>query len=320
MRRAIINIIKTLISLAAILNLAALFLFDYQIPAQWHLSEKLHMPFLARFETMQTEFAVEESETEVRQSGIHIEVPAGSIIYNGTGELDLMNNVYVVNADGTSAGDIAVKTQISAGNGRREKIVTYTATTPDGDALTATRALSLGNRYTGPSIKIQGNMPWCPEGGADDYVNTLIDSGAVIAEDGFGNDITSSIKTKLKRYDASVEEATITVSVTNRYQDTYSTEAQVPMNTTGIVLIMTGDKAEVEYGSSFSSLPFVEECYDKDGNDLTDNLVREGDVDTYTPGDYDISIYTSDSEGTRSIVRHMTITVLEPTEEESTQE
>ncbi len=320
MRRAIINIVKILISLAAMLNLVALFLFDYQIPAQWHLSEKLHMPFLSRFETVQTEFVIEESETEGKQSGIHIEVPAGSIIYNGTGELDLMNNVYVVNADGTSAGNIPIKTQISAGNGRREKIVTYTATTPDGEELTATRGLSLGNRYTGPSIKIQDNMPWCPEDGADNYAKTLIDSGIVLAEDGFGNDITSSIESRLKRYDASQEEATITLSVTNRYQDTYSTEVQVPMNATGIVLIMVGDKAEVEYGSSFSALPYVEECYDIEGNDLTDNVVREGDVDTYTPGDYEISVYTSDSEGTRSIVRHMTITVQEPPEEEGTQE
>ena len=320
MRRAIINIIKILVSLAALLNLAALFLFDYQIPAQWHMSERLHMPFLARFETTQTEFIIQEPETELQQSGIHIEVPAGSIIYNGTGELDLMNNVYVVNADGTSAGDIPVKTEISAGNGRREKIVTYTATTPDGEVLTATRGLSLGNRYTGPSIKIQGNMPWCPEGGADDYAQTLIDSGAIIAEDGFENDITSRIKTRLKRYDASVEEATITIFVTNRYQDSYSTEVQVPMNTTGIVLILTGEKAEVEYGSSFSALPYVQECYDIEGNDLRDNVVREGDVDTYTPGNYEIIVYTTDSEGTRSIVRHMTITVLEPPEEESTQE
>lgn len=320
MRRAIINIIKILVSLAALLNLAALFVFDYQIPAQWHLSERLHMPFLARFETVQTEFIIQESESELQQSGIRIEVPAGSIIYNGTGELDLMNNVYVVNADGTSAGDIPVKTEISAGNGRREKVVTYTAVTPDGEVLTATRSLSLGNRYTGPSIKIQGNMPWCPEGGADDYAQTLIDSGAVIAEDGFENDITSDIETSLKRYDASLEEATITITVTNRYQDSYSTEVQVPMNATGIVLILTGERAEVEYGSTFSSLPYVQECYDIEGNDLRDNVVREGDVDTYTPGDYEITVYTTDSEGTRSIVRHMTITVLEPPEEEGTQE
>ena len=320
MRRAIINIIKILISLAALLNLAALFLFDYQIPGQWHLSERLHMPFLARFETRQTEFIFQETESEMKQSGIHIEVPAGSIIYNGTGELDLMNNVFVVNADGTSAGDIPVKTKISAGNGRREKIVTYTAETPDGEVLTATRGLSLGNRYTGPSIKVQGNMPWCPEGGAEDYAKTLIESGAVVAEDGFENDITADIRTRLKRYDASLEEATITVSVTNRYEDSYSTEVQVPMNTTGIVLIMTGERAEVEYGSSFSSLPYIQECYDREGNDLTDNVVREGDVDTYTPGDYEITVYTTDSEGTKSIVRHMTITVLEPPAEEGTQE
>ena len=316
MRRAIINILKILVSLAALLNLAALFLFDYQIPAQWHLSERLHMPFLARFETIQTEYIPLESESDIQSSGIHIEVPAGAIIYNGSGELDLMNNVYVVNADGTSAGDIKVDTKISQGNGRREKIVTYTAQTPEGEVLTATRALSLGNRYTGPSIRILGNLPWCPEGEADGYVDKLIQSGVVLAEDGFDNDITSDIKSELKRYDASIEEATITLSVTNIYGDTYTTEVQAPMNSTGVVLIMSGDKAEVEYGSTFSSLNYIEECYDKDGNDLRDNVVREGDVDTNTPGDYQISVYTTDSEGVQSIVRHMTITVLEPPAEE----
>lgn len=316
MRRAFMNIIKVLISLAALLNLAALFLFDYQLPGEWHLSERLHMPFLARFETVQTEFIQLESETEIKPSGIRIEVPAGSIIYNGTGKLDLLNGVYVVNADGTSAGDIEIKARISAGNGRREKIVTYTAVTPAGETLTATRGLSLGTRYTGPSITVRGTMPFCPEGGAVSYADTLVSSGAVNAEDGFGKDISSRIKTKLKRYDASLEEATITLTVTNRYKDTYTTEVQAPMNATGVVLIMKTDHAEVAYGSTFSSLPYVEACYDRDGNDLTDRIVREGDVSTWTPGVYPISLYTTDYEGTKSIVRHMTITVLDPPSEE----
>ena len=319
MRRVITNILKILISLAAILNLAALFVFDYRIPGEWQLSQRLHMPFLARYETAQTDFVLPESESpesEVPPSGIRIEVPAGSIMYNGSGQLDLLSGVFVVNPDGTNAGDIEIKARISAGSSRREKIVTYTAVTPAGETLTATRGLSLGTRYTGPSITVLGSMPYCPEGGAKGYADTLKTSGAVSAEDGFGKDITSRIKTKLKRYDASVEEATITLTVTNRYKDTYTTEVQVPMNATGIVLTLKTDHAEVEYGSEFTSLVYVDACYDREGNDLTDRIVREGEVSTWTPGTYPISLYTTDYEGTRSITRHMTITVLDPPPEE----
>ena len=166
-----------------------------------------------------------------------------------------------------------------------------------------------------PVARMRGGCPaatsQAPRGGAAEA-----HSGAVSAEDGFGKDITSRIKTKLKRYDASVEEATITLTVTNRYKDTYTTEVQVPMNATGIVLTLKTDHAEVEYGSEFTSLVYVDACYDREGNDLTDRIVREGEVSTWTPGTYPISLYTTDYEGTRSITRHMTITVLDPPPEE----
>ena len=315
MRRVIVTLFKILFSIAALVNLTALFLFDYQIPAQWKLSERLHMPFLARLETMQTEVVFYPDETERQGSGIRISVPAGAILYNGEGKLDLLYNVYVVNANGTSAGNIPVGTKISAGSGRREKTVTYTAVTPDGETLTAVRALSLGTRYTGPSIRVLGSLPWCEEGSSEDYARVLAGSGAILAEDGFENDITDQIITSLKRYDAGVEEATIKVSVTNIFGDSYETEIQVPMNDTGIVLRLTTAHVQIDYGSSFSALDYIEECYDREGNDLRDSVVIEGDVDSSVPGDYQVRISTADREGTRSIERQMTVTVPEPQEE-----
>ena len=319
MRRAVFWILRIIIAAAALANLAALFLFEYRFPQNWHLPFGRGPEQVAETELPLALLETEaETETEEIQSssGIRLDVPSAPVSYNGSGRLDLMSGVYVVNPDGTSARDVQVYTSISEGNSRREKIITYTANTPEGETLTATRLLNLGSRYTGPSINVLGNMPWCPEGEAESYAQKLISGKLIAADDGFGNDMTAQVTSSLKRYDASREEAAITLRVQNTFNDVYETEVQVPMNTTGIVFTLTSDRATCEYGVRFSALPYVDICVDAEGNSLIDYVVREGDVDSYTPGEYHCIVYCTDADGNRSITREMTVTVEQPPEEE----
>ena len=311
MRKAVFTFLKLIVALAALANLAALFVFEYHFPESWHLPFGLSREAEPETELLALQFPEETEEETPAGSGIRLEVPAAPVNYNGNGSLDLMSNVYVVNADGTSAKDAQVFTTISEGSSRREKVVTYTAKMADGEEITATRMLNLGTRYTGPSISVVDTLPYCAEGEAEGYAKKLAEEGVIRADDGFGNDITGQVSSSLKKYDASREEATVTLTVTNSFDDTYNTDVNVPMNATGIVFTLTTDRASVAYGETFSSLPYVDQCYDAEGNDLIDNVVREGDVDSYTPGTYECDVYCTNAEGEKSIVRHMTVTVEE---------
>lgn len=317
MRKIVFNILKILLGLAAAANLVALFVYQYDFPDSWP------RPFGSGASAEEiAAFPVETEAEDTVSSGVHIDVPAAPINYNGAGELVLMDGVYVINADGTAANEIEVETEISDGSSRREKIVTYTAVTRTGEVLTAERPLYLGSRYTGPSISILANLPFCFEGEAEDYAQLLRDQKVISAEDGFGNDLTGDVVSVLKSYDASKEEAMITLSVVNQFGDEFSMDIAVSMNATGVILKLTAGHVNLQEGDSFYITDYVKECHDAEGYSLVDRIEQEGDVDTSVPGEYTLTLYCSDWDGVYSKEQTLTVTVEEtpPEPEEEAQE
>lgn len=323
MRKFLFTLFKIIIGAAAVANLAALFLFEYDLPVSWKLPA---FPFGSFRETEVTverttegDQPQEEDEgdqqgtgTETSGSSMRIEVPSSPINYNGSGELDLMTGVYVLNADGTAATGVQVTTDISEGTSRREKTITYSAETPNGDVLTATRNLYLGSRYTGPSINILKALPYCLEGEAEAYAKKLVEGEYISAENGFNEDISDQVTSTLKSYNAGREEATITLSVTNEFKDSSSTEVSISMNATGVILKLTDDHVTIHVGDYFSSWNYLKECHDAEGNDLTERVQRDGEVDVNTPGEYTCEVYCSDENGVMSKRQTLVVTVAEP--------
>ncbi len=323
MRKFLFTLFKIIIGAAAVANLAALFLFEYDLPVSWKLPA---FPFGNFRETEVTverttegDQPQEEDEgdqqgtgTEAAGSSMRIEVPSSPINYNGSGELDLMTGVYVLNADGTAATGVQVTTDISEGTSRREKTITYSAETPAGDVLTATRNLYLGSRYTGPSINILKALPYCLEGEAEAYAQKLVEGEYISAENGFNEDISDRVTSTLKSYNAGREEATITLSVTNEFKDSTSTEVSISMNATGVILKLTDDHVTIHVGDYFSSWNYLKECHDAEGNDLTERVQRDGEVDVNTPGEYTCEVYCCDENGVMSKRQTLVVTVAEP--------
>lgn len=305
MRKLVFTILKTIIGIAAFVNLVALFVFQYKTPSWLGGSgDAEDAPFV--------------TEAEEETDGIYLDVPSGPINYSGSGALSLLDGLYALNADGTVAEGVEIETTISEGTSRREKVVTYTAHTPSGNVLTAERMLYLGNRYTGPSISILGNMPFCYEGEAAEYADLLRENELVSADDGFGNDITDDITTSLKSYDASTEEAVITISAANQFGDVFATDVSVSMNRTGVVLTLVTDAVTITQGESFDGTDYVKDCFDADGYSLFKSISEDGDVDTDTPGEYVLTLYCRDGDGVYSIERTLTVTVEPAPEEEET--
>lgn len=348
MRKFLFTLFKIIIGAAAAANLAALFLFEYDLPASWKLPALPFGNFRETEVTVErtTEAGQPQEEDEGAQQGagdqqnsggqqsagdqqsaggdtsgssMRIEVPSSPINYNGSGELDLMTGVYVLNADGTAATGVRVTTDISEGTSRREKTITYTAETPDGSELTATRNLYLGSRYTGPSISILKELPYCLEGEAEAYAQKLTEEEFISAENGFNADITDQVTSTLKSYNAGREEATITLAVTNEFKDTFTTDVSISMNATGVILKLTDDHVTLNVGDYFSSWNYLKECHDAEGNDLTERVQRDGEVNTSVPGEYTCEVYCSDENGVMSKRQTLVVTVVEP-EPESDEE
>ena len=342
MRKFLFTLFKIIIGVAAAANLIALFVFQYDIPVE------LKLPALPFGHFRETEVTVERtteaegpaegqdadsadgngdasqpsSGTPAEEDGpsIRIEVPSSPINYNGSGDLDLMTGVYVLNADGTAATGIDVTTEISEGTSRREKTITYSAKAPGGETITATRNLYLGSRYTGPTINILQALPYCLEGEAEQYAGKLVGDGIVSAENGFNRDITKQVTSKLKSYNAGREEATITLSVVNEFKDTFSTDVSVSMNATGVILKLTEDHVTLQVGDYFTSYNYLKECHDAEGKDLKERVVREGEVDTSTPGEYTCEVYCTDENGTMSKRQTLVVTVVEPEPDSETEQ
>ena len=248
----------------------------------------------------------------VNSSTLQLVIPSNSLRYNGTGDFDPLKGIYVVDDKGTviDSVDITYTIKPKIENNIREKLIEYEAKVGD-ETLYGKRDLSLGVDYTGPSIFVKKSLPYCKEGEISEYHNKLQDDSLLEVLDGFNNSILEDIAVDIKRYDKGEELATITLSVTNKYNDTTKVDYQIPMNESGIVLLLLNDKALLGYGSSFNVKDYIDQCYfETEVNSLLGNVHYDGYVDTYEAGEYHITIYTS-HDGENSIGRKLTVIVKE---------
>lgn len=299
-KRVFTGILKAVIIAVSFLNIAWFLLFDYA-----PLKE------ISKGALFQEEAASKDASSG---ASFVLSVPPGSMKYNGSGAFDPLKGVHVVDASGHLAGDMDITytvTSSQSGN-MRDKTIVYEAVSSDG-VLRAERSLSLGLDYLGPSVSVTGDLPFCREGGISSYAEKLIASGSVQVLDGFNNDITDTLDVSLKRYDKSDESAAVTISAVNVFGDRTQAVYQVPMNDTGLVLTLLNTRAVVLSGSSFNVKDYVDRCFmeDEDGTvtDLTGNVKYDGSVDTHTEGSYDISVYTTSSDGLVSVKRPLEVIV-----------
>lgn len=125
--------IKVMISVLSIVNLIALFQFEYQIP------KIPRLPFLP-----QEEEDIEETSTEQAEEPTwEFQFETDTLVYDGTTELNLLEGVTLVNEEG-KVSDAEIFVRMTTAENLSSKVIEYSADTENG-RVTGTRNLQLVN-------------------------------------------------------------------------------------------------------------------------------------------------------------------------------
>lgn len=299
---------KGIIALLALANLVYLFVFNYRLPG--FAAALLPSASPAAAPTVPVPAETEKSSA-VR--ALQINVPESPLYYDGSQSLDLVSGVTVTAASGAELGLSDLFTTVKTGSSPYEKVIEYSYRDASGNRASAQRILTLPITYGGPRITFSdAPLPDLSEDDLDDIAELLADEEILQADDGFGQDITSSVTADAGSVDAAGE-CTVTFSVTNMLNDSCSAKMTVQLSdalpTSGPVLTLSTDEITINVGDSFQFFDYIERAEDEDGTSLYQNISVNGSVDTSTAGTYQLEIYCMNSAGEISPTRTLTVHV-----------
>ena len=295
------HILKIAVSILALLNLVALFVFHYELPEFFHASRP-EKEVASTDDTGGTE-SVPDTATD---QGYSIQLDSDTLTYDGSSQLELLQGVSLVDAQGSPV-DGEIFASITTGGSLDEKIITYSADTEQGQ-ITARRSLKLQN-YSGPTITLPETLPDITEEQLDSLLSYMPSDGTFAALDGFGNDITSSVKFKYATSESEPSLYHCTFTVTNMFNDSAAAEMDLSLNATRPVLTLTERAVTLSTNSSFNALSYVATAVDREGNSLFQRISIDGEVNTAVPGVYTLTYYVIDENGETSVPMTLEVTV-----------
>ena len=287
-----VSIFKIAIVGLAIINLMALFVFEYEVPE------------ILKFWDKKDEVIINESDN-ADTSAYFITFESEELVYDGTNELNLMSGVSVNKPDGPVT-NTEVFANIVTADSLNQKEVVYSIDAPDGQ-VKASRKLTLVN-YTGPSLVLPETMPEVKEADLDTYVTLMPTDGTFVAKDGYGKDITAQVSA-----DYTIDAANPTVvhfvfSVTNMFNDRVAVPADITIDSDRPILVLKQSLVTIAKGGSFQPLDYIEKAETQSGADLLHTMAVEGNVDVNTPGKYSIT-YTVEDNGIKSVPQKLEVVV-----------
>ena len=314
-RAVLWHLVRALLAIAAVVNLVCLFIWSYNLPdsIQSRIDKIIYGDRKLAVEVLAPGEEPKEPEEPVIEA--RLVVPSQAINYSG-GQIDILDGVYIEYPDGSREENPVITTEIEEGNTRLDKIVHYTATLEDGRELTGDRTLRINSRYTGPTLTVTGEIP---EVTMDDDIRQVvieqIAAGNIYAEDGFGNDITSSVR---GRFDRTKNDDGETVNVfvlyvTNAVGDTAevnTNESVYEGSGNGVVMRLTTEDLTLNAGTPFYYQDYIKDAHDSHGNDLSGSVRVIGTVNSYAVGEYSLEYYCVDADGKESPHRTLKVHIV----------
>lgn len=288
-----LRILKGGIAAVAVLNLAALFLFQYTLP-------DIHLPSIPESFHLSGDGSSDKTD-----SRYFFEFEDETLNYDGSGKLDLLDGVVLMSPDGELPQD-NIYARITTESASSQKLIEYTADTEDGQ-ISATRKLQLSN-YAGPAIHLPSELPTFSD--PEDVLDTLQEDDAFYAKDGFDKDITSSVSAKYDTDDDDPFLVHFTFSVTNSFNDTATANADISLEAKPVITL-SEDTVTLSVGEYFSPLQYVSSATGTDGSSMMDHIGIDNPVDNQTPGTYTVTYTIYEPDGNASSPAELTVIVKE---------
>lgn len=287
--------LKYILTAAACINLVLLFVFHYELPS--FLKHKL----------TQSQEQKQASSTVASKDTLTVQFETDELTYKGSGSLNLTKGVTVLDENGVEV-KATLYSEIKDGNSKSQKIIQYVAEDSYGNTGTASRTLVLKS-YDGPSIQISDDHPSIDDTELKSLSSIFKDSNALAADDGYGNDITSSIEASYTIEDMEAQEIKITFKVTNLFNDSASKSITIPLHRTKPLIVLSKEAIHLDLGTTFLATSYIASATDEDGNDISTAVYTEGDIDTGNAGTYRITYKLTDANGNEADPVSLKITV-----------
>ena len=207
------------------------------------------------------------------------------LIYDGTGELDFLQGVFLDDYSARELKDI-VFIRISTGDNLNQKIVEYTADTKEGRARSI-RILQLRN-YKGPKIELPDNMPSVTLSTLDYLAEVMSSEKDFKADDGFGHDARKYVQVETERAKQNSALVCCTFILENEFEDRVVAKSDLILSGVPATISLTDSVVYLNVGDYFDPSLYIESAVDAEGHSILEEVYYDGELDTSQPGEYEV--------------------------------
>lgn len=226
------------------------------------------------------------------------------LVYDGTGELDLLDGVSAQGEDGTDLTSRLNAKIVLAGNGKE---IRYSVSNDNGQIVYKARNLVLKN-YQGPEIIANDHLNFNVKD-LNNLVTVLNERDELKGLDGFGKDITNQITYQREKVSDGIYRLTFTLN--NIYLD--STSLTVKANISGAIsdpiLELYRSSIELDVGSVFYPEDYIKIANDENGNSIKDQVEISSLPNTMQPGVYNVLYQLTSNDNNAIVTKKLEVTI-----------
>lgn len=226
------------------------------------------------------------------------------LVYDGTGELDLLDGVSAQGEDGTDLTSRLNAKIVLAGN---DKEIRYSVSNDNGQIVYKARNLVLKN-YQGPEIIANDHLNFDVKD-LNNLVTVLNERDELKGLDGFGKDITNQITYQREKVSDGIYRLTFTLN--NIYLD--STSLTVKANISGAIsdpiLELYRSSIELDVGSVFYPEDYIKIANDENGNSIKDQVEISSLPNTMQPGVYNVLYQLTSNDNNVIVTKKLEVTI-----------
>ena len=235
-------------------------------------------------------FAVKDKGSLVNTSAktVTINFDTDPLVIDGK-DIDFMQGVTALDE---YENDVTNLVNVSVINENNKKVLAYSVNGDNYELETFQRGLKLMN-YKLPSITVKKKSYTCDINEIDDYIKSLIADGTISADDGFGNDISSAIYRDNSMQIKTAGNYKIPLTLRNAFADianqTISVKVTGKLETYNVTL--TTETVTIKKNSVFAPNKYIASATDRKGEDVSEQVIYNSEVDLTTVGRYKVYYY-----------------------------